>query len=1692
MNYPKYLGLFLLYLLPYVALAYGDYPADDANLSVDCGPLSGTITLDCINKIPEIPQEFTDNVTVIDIDKIRFELLGGQVINECNPVVITANDVIIGDDPFDCMDDFTVERTYTISDQVTEVTCVTTYEIVYAPLQVLSFPETVFDCSENIDSLLAVWFDDIGGSRIQGCANVVSFSPAPVIAFNEGCLNNMNSEPNERGRVRVRWELEDDCGNQKSAIAGFIVVDNTAPTLTCPDDRTFNIEEPDLFQDIEDYLDTATAIEQCGDARINNDFTISSIQDNCDPVQEIDVFFTARDTCNNNSICETIISVVNDATADIVCPDDITIECGDPNNRAIINNWSVDAQATDFQNMALVVNNNFDTLLLSAQFCGQTTEITFSATYCGRISSCAANVTIIDTQNPIITCPNDTIFLTSEPDVVAAATLWAGQFTSIDDCGGLTKDSIDLDTDDLLFSCDPTKEIFVEFISEDMCQNDTSCVRKITIESDYQSSISCSADLELQCGDNNNATLIQDWLMTTTASDNINSDIIVDSDFNIFDSRLSSCNGIISITFTAEDRCMDQLSCTTAIMMRDTISPTLICPNDITFDSGVIDLNGDIDNWLASTIANDNCAPPIEGNDYDPSSIQGCDLSVTVDVTFSAMDSCGLQATPCIGRLTINTDRLPTIVCADRLIVDCNGVNNNTLISSWLDSTVGIDFNGNDLPVVNDCVTGTLEFNQCIDSIDVKFNIIDNCLYEDSCVARIVVADTIPPTIICPMPLSINSTQDDYIAVVENWLSQVRTDDLCMPGVAMTDFDLTTFSVCDADEITEVIFTVSDGCNNSNSCTAVINLNKAAPTLTCPSAELALQCGDPNNDIMIASWLNQASAIDNNGVTRIVTSDYNPDNLIGDCSISSTVSFEVQDTCGQITNCVQTISLIDDLGPAIDCPNELNLSAGAPDIEQIVEDFLDAIIIDDCNSFTTTDDLDRNLLDFMCGDELVIPVTVTAVDSCTNSSNCNFDITIRNSVVSAITCAQDTTIECGFADNAMNLMNWLETATAFDTEGNEFLVTHDLDVNDTALLDCAGTMPVLFTMMDNCNTSLTCNAIITITDNTTPEIECPSDTAFVFGTATFDSDITTWLSSVRASDNCATVGTDDNFNNNYNIDDCLGFVDVPVTFTAQDDCGLTSDCVSTLTIRSDRAPIINCPIDLTVECGDADNVALIEAWRISADGFDFDGTELSVTTPGYSGADFLSLNCNESLEVTFVMTNSCGIDITCESIIVLEDTTPPELSCPQDITINSTDPDGESEIQNWLATVASVDACSSVSVDFDMTLDFSNLCQAPELTEVSFESTDECGLISNCSSIIFINKEEPTINCPSNVLSLECGDNGVDAVIANWLASSSAVDNDGTNVLVSNNFTALDISDICISSNEVIFSVTDDCGVETTCIQTLELTDTQAPNITCPNDIDVDIFSPTITNDVSEWIATLRADDACSVVITDDNFTADLNNLDCGEPFEILFTAEDECNNISDCTAIITFSNNLMPTIECPEPITIKCSEVLSSNVVELFLADYVVVSQDSFDVTNDFDVTNFNSGCTQSFTEIVSLTVTDACSNTDDCETSITFLPDGEIYIPNAFSPNGDGRDDYFTVFGNESIANIASMQIYNRWGNLVFEASDILPNEETQGWDGFYQNDAGNTNVFVYKVEVEDSFGNTFFRTGSITIIR
>jgi gliding motility-associated-like protein len=87
--------------------------------------------------------------------------------------------------------------------------------------------------------------------------------------------------------------------------------------------------------------------------------------------------------------------------------------------------------------------------------------------------------------------------------------------------------------------------------------------------------------------------------------------------------------------------------------------------------------------------------------------------------------------------------------------------------------------------------------------------------------------------------------------------------------------------------------------------------------------------------------------------------------------------------------------------------------------------------------------------------------------------------------------------------------------------------------------------------------------------------------------------------------------------------------------------------------------------------------------------------------------------------------------------------------------------------------------------------------------------------------------------------------------------------------------------------------------------------------------------------------------------------------------------------------------------------------------------------------------------------------------------------------FVPNAFTPNGDGNNDVFMVFG-QGISKI-DMQIFNRWGERVFQS-----NNQYDGWDGTFKGQLQNTDVFVYQVTATYLDGRTVDTNGTVTLLR
>ncbi len=103
-----------------------------------------------------------------------------------------------------------------------------------------------------------------------------------------------------------------------------------------------------------------------------------------------------------------------------------------------------------------------------------------------------------------------------------------------------------------------------------------------------------------------------------------------------------------------------------------------------------------------------------------------------------------------------------------------------------------------------------------------------------------------------------------------------------------------------------------------------------------------------------------------------------------------------------------------------------------------------------------------------------------------------------------------------------------------------------------------------------------------------------------------------------------------------------------------------------------------------------------------------------------------------------------------------------------------------------------------------------------------------------------------------------------------------------------------------------------------------------------------------------------------------------------------------------------------------------------------------------------------------------------------------IIVKKDKTVFIPNAFSPNGDGANDIFMIFAGKDVARARHLKILDRWGNLVFENADFPPNLPAHGWDGRFRGEPLKPAVFAYFAEIEFIDGETKLFEGDLTLMR
>ncbi len=513
--------------------------------------------------------------------------------------------------------------------------------------------------------------------------------------------------------------------------------------------------------------------------------------------------------------------------------------------------------------------------------------------------------------------------------------------------------------------------------------------------------------------------------------------------------------------------------------------------------------------------------------------------------------------------------------------------------------------------------------------------------------------------------------------------------------------------------------------------------------------------------------------------------------------------------------------------------------------------------------------------------------------------------------------------------------------------------------------------------------------------------------------------------------------------------------------------------------------------NMNISC-DSDVETIYQVWIDNNGGLDYLACTHPIIISTIPANPVLDPTCGVANTVTFVVEDGCGNRVESMASFMVLDDQAPTLDCPSALTINPVSSDLHEQLNNWLASASGTDNCSANEVqhDFDPNM-ISTDCDDEPIIEVNFIIEDNCGLVDACiSSLTVQSPASPVLNCGED-LTIQCGED-IDGIVVAWMDDFSGYNAQGESIILDHDVDHDKISSlVCGEVTDVTFSLTDECGREQVCMAQVTVIDDIAPEITCPIDVSIELEDLARDEKIQTWLESANATD-CSAVTLSDNFDFDLNSMQCSELIPVTYTAIDLCGLANNCTSNLTLIKKATLDLSCPEAITLLCTDPALESLVVDHISQVSITSDNDYESYNDFDPLDLEASCEDPIILEINISALDYCDNEAECRTRIDILPDPKVYIPNVFSPDGDGIEDRFTAFTNSSVEVITTMIIYNQWGSKVFEKTDFPPNEIFEGWDGTYSSKEEPTEVFTYYVVLKDTMGEEMEKVGTVQILR
>lgn len=494
--------------------------------------------------------------------------------------------------------------------------------------------------------------------------------------------------------------------------------------------------------------------------------------------------------------------------------------------------------------------------------------------------------------------------------------------------------------------------------------------------------------------------------------------------------------------------------------------------------------------------------------------------------------------------------------------------------------------------------------------------------------------------------------------------------------------------------------------------------NVCAATVTLPVIPVTDDCSS-TIDIRIFS---QFGIIDGNGGT------------VADIPVGTfNFAYRFRDACNNESLCNVSVTVADDEGPTMICEQFIDVSIGTAGFGEVAAEDLNEGSFDNCCSDLTFEVKRQGEPDtqyaaqetFDCTDLGLQTVTLRATDCNGFSNTCNIQVEVEDKTAPLLACPPPADLDC------------TQFPAGTDVAGTPFVFDNcgiaDLNFTDVENLNScnSGTVTRTFTATDPGGLSTSCTQTLTFTDNTPLVVTFPADTTLNNCGAIADPTVT---GEPMTNADCELLGTSVQ-NDTFDLADGCG-IKILRTFNVLNLCsGNTVSDVQEIKITDNEAPTFDQPEGFFNDTFSCNETIILPDPPTATD---MCGT--ATVTLIDDAQESTGCGSNFTRTLTYRAEDDCGNTADFQTEILVEDTTPPVISCPVGL-IASADENCERNLN--LAAATATDDCS----DFTISNDFPGAAEPNATvsgdfplgeTIVTYTATDDCGNSAVCLTAILI------------------------------------------------------------------------------------------------------------------------------------------------------------------------------------------------------------------------------------------------------------------------------------------------------------------------------------------------------------------